>query len=248
MVNHIDETPDPSLHDERVRSLLDALAAPTEPGPLPGELDAVVAFRSQHRTRRTPMSRLNPVRAAVATALGTGVFLAAGAGAAAAGVLPAAAQDTAHEMLASLGIDVPAAERPADRSERADEVEPVDESGTAETESEGRGEEISEIAKDPALVGQDKGVAVSEAASEGKSRAGEHGAPEDGTVAGAPENPSADRGSADQGADAPVVETPNAGGTGTADTATDGSSMVGTDEADEASGGRSGAGSANSGR
>ena len=97
--------------DPRVRGLLDAAAAPTECGPLPGEREALAAFRSVHSRRRNSMSiPLTRVRVAVAAGLGAGVLLAAGAGAAAAGVLPGAAQDTARTVLDRVGVEVPGAD------------------------------------------------------------------------------------------------------------------------------------------
>jgi len=254
MVSHIDdETPDPVL-DARVRSVLDALAAPTEPGPLPGEVDAVAAFRAQHRTRRFPMSNLSPFRVAVASAVGAGVFLTGGVAAAATGSLPGAAQDVAHDVIAALplGFEVPAGEKAPEQAdqrqadaEQADaeetDAEQVDTEDT-EDAGNGRGEEISGTATDPGTTGLDKGVAVSEEASEGKSRAGEQGAPES---AGQQADPEARTNSGDR---APV-DTPNGGGTGTADDATtsmdDGASTNGTGTAGTKSGGRSGAGSDN---
>lgn len=254
MVSHIDdETPDPVL-DERVRSVLDALAAPTEPGPLPGEVDAVAAFRAQHRTRRFSMSHLTPFRAAVVSAVGAGVFLTGGVAAAATGSLPGAAQDVAHDVIAALplGFDVPAGENaPEQADERrpdATEAEPVDaEDSETEVAENGKGEEISELATDEGTSGLDKGMAVSEEASDGKSRAGEQGT----TQRDAGRQRAAERGAEAPGTagdDAPV-EAPNGGGTGTPDDATtttdDGASTHGTGTADTKSGARSSAGSDN---
>jgi hypothetical protein len=252
MVSHIhDRTPGDPARDDRVRAVIDALAAPTEPGPLPGEVEAVAAFRAQVRSRRSPMSHLTPVRTAVGAALGAGVLLVTGAGAAAAGALPGAAQQTAHDVLGALGIAVPAGEKAA---AQADERKPAEEAvaDTGEVEepdgaSAGRGEEVREIANDDSLTGLDKGVAVSGAASEGKSRAGQHGAPQEGTDPAA----AGQEQEAPAGGSAPV-DTPNDGGTGTADTATgakaDGASSGGTEKAGAASDGRSTVGSGSSAR
>ena len=105
----VSQLPDETIeHDPRVRALLAAAAAPTEPGPVPGEQEALAAFRDAHSRRRFSMpSSLSPVRAAVAAGLGAGVLLAAGVGAAAAGVLPGAAQDTARTWLDTVGVEVP---------------------------------------------------------------------------------------------------------------------------------------------
>lgn len=252
MVSHDDDTtPDPVL-DERVRSVLEALAAPTEPGPLPGEVEAVAAFRAQHRTRRSSMTHLTPFRVAVASAVGAGVFLTGGVAAAANGSLPGAAQDVAHDVIAALplGFEVPAGENaPEQADERgtdATEAEPVDGEGEAEVAENGKGEEIRELATDEGTSGLDKGRAVSEEASDGKSRAGEEGT----TQREAGQQRAAERGanaetSGDAGDNAPV-EAPDDGGSGTADDATtttdDGAPTRGTGTADTKSGARSSAG------
>jgi hypothetical protein len=93
------------------------------------------------------------------------------------------------------------------------------------------GEEISEIATTTDATGPDKGAEISSAASGGKSQAGQHG--------------SAGAGTSVEGAGSAPVPVPNEGGTGTADTASDGASEEGTSIADEESDGRSGSGSAN---
>jgi hypothetical protein len=90
------------------------------------------------------------------------------------------------------------------------------------------GDVVSDVARTTAAVGVDKGAEISSLASGGQSQAGEHGA------------------SAGSG-ETPPVSTPNAGGTGTADTASSGAGEVGTIVADEASDGRSREGSANAG-
>ena len=89
------------------------------------------------------------------------------------------------------------------------------------------GEEISGVATATEAEGVDKGAEISSIASGGMSQAGQHGSP-----------------GAESSGEAPV-QTPNDGGTGTADTASDGSSALGTDVADEESDGRSEAGSGN---
>jgi hypothetical protein len=80
----------------------------------------------------------------------------------------------------------------------------------------GKGSDISDLAKTTELSGVEKGAAISSAASDGKSKAGTQGG-----------------------------ATPNTGGTGTADAASDGKSTAGTGTANTASGGHSSAGSAN---
>jgi hypothetical protein len=165
---------------------------------------------TERPSRRSIMPRIKLAAALAVTALvGT-------TGLAVAGSLPGAAQDIASTMLEKVGVTVPgpnsnAGKHPSTRGSSSEH------SGATPTSS-GKGSEISDIARSD-LTGLDKGAAVSTAASDGKSRAGqEHGAP---------------------------VATPNTGGTGTADTASDAHSTEGTAKADEASGGHSSAGSAN---
>jgi hypothetical protein len=149
--------------------------------------------------------------------------LACSAGLASAGALPGAAQDIASDMLAKVGISVPG---PADNAG----THPSGRGTSAVTPSnEGKGSGISELATTTELTGVEKGAEISTVASNGKSQAGQHG-PESGSAASS--------------ADAPVT-TPNTGGTGTADTASDGNSSAGTSTADTASGGNSSAGSGN---
>jgi hypothetical protein len=161
-------------------------------------------------SRRSIMPRFKLAAALAVTAL------VATTGLAFADSLPGAAQDVASTMLAKAGVTVPgpnsnAGDHP---STRGPSSEP-----TVETpESSGKGSEISDIARSD-LTGIEKGAAVSTAASNGKSRAGQqHSAP---------------------------VETPNSGGNASADTASDGHSSQGTTKADEASEGHSSAGSEN---
>ena len=106
-----------------------------------------------------------------------------------------------------------------------------DERGTSSTithatsdSTAGQGAEISDLARTTDLTGVDKGAAISTEASNGKSHAGQH--------SGASSGAASD-------------DTPNGGGTGTADTASGGKSSPGTSKADTASDGHSSAGSGN---
>ena len=152
------------------------------------------------------------------TAAFVAVSLACTAGLASAGSLPGAAQDIASSMLAKVGISVPGPD------EHAGTHPSVRGSSSDASSDASTGSEIGELATTTDLTGIDKGAAISSAASDGKSQAGQHG--------------SASGGSA-------PVDTPNSGGTGTADTASGGKSSQGTSTADAASGGASGAGSGN---
>jgi len=163
--------------DERVTSLLEAASAPTEPGPVRGELEALAAFRASHAptSRKSPVSALlTSARVTVGAAVGA-LLLTGGVGAAAAsGSLPGAAQDTASEWLSKVGVSVPSArDRSKPHGDRRDD------SGEAEapagTAPDSRGEEISGLARDSGASGADKGAAISGLASDGRSRAGERG-------------------------------------------------------------------------
>ena len=256
MVSQNPCTPD-AAPDERVALLLAAAAAPAEAGPQPGEEQALAAFRaSPHRTRRSSMFS-TPTRAkvAVASTIGAGAFLFAGVGAAAAGVLPDAAQDTASTVLGQLGFEVPRADdaagvHPAQRgpAQEPAETEADTETDVTETEtdatetdaaetSEGKGAAVSGLATTTEAEGVDKGAEISTYASGGKSRAGaDHPAPQG----------AQDDADADTTADRAHVERPNTGGTDTTDDATvedDAAAATGTDTADKSSSGRSVAGS-----
>jgi hypothetical protein len=142
--------------------------------------------------------------------------LACSAGLASAGALPGAAQEVASEMLAKVGISVPGPD------EHADDHPSLRGKSAEEHATTGKGSDISELATTTDLTGVEKGAAISTAASNGKSQAGQHGSTSEASVS-----------------------TPNSGGTGTADTASDGKSSSGTATANEASNGHSAAGSGN---
>lgn len=141
--------------------------------------------------RRIPASRLAIVAVAAFGLLGV-----SGA-AAATGSLPGPAQDTARAVLSTVGVEVPrgngrttapgqlkdkdqdtdkaARDKAAnDGVPRSDEPKvPAETPAAGGATSNGQGATISSIAQDPALTGADKGAAVSDAASDGKSKAGE---------------------------------------------------------------------------
>lgn len=172
-----------------VDDVLAAASGPAARAELAGEGAAVAMFRSQLPAARP--RRLLARKVGIA-AIGTiGVLSLGGAAAAATGSLPDAAQDTARSALTKVGVDIPAgkatapgqvkkgtgdtsatgkgqANKPAKPAKTA---KPAKDSSTA---SNGKGETISSIAQDPALSGAEKGAAVSAAASDGKSHAGEN--------------------------------------------------------------------------
>jgi hypothetical protein len=148
--------------------------------------------------------------------------LACSAGLASAGALPGAAQQVAADMLAKVGISVPGS------NEHANDHPSLRGTSAEEHATTGKGSDISELATTTELSGVEKGAAISTAASNGKSQAGQNGSA-----------------SAASSASQARVPTPNGGGTGTADTASDGKSSSGTATANEASDGASAAGSGN---
>jgi hypothetical protein len=208
-----------------VATFLAAVADSSRAEDLPGESEAVsllaaVVLSSQTEITRPSRRSIVP-RLKLATAFVT-VALAGTTGLAFAGSLPGAAQSVASDMLAKAGVSVPgpnsnAGDHPNVRGKSADT--PVI------TSNSGKGAEISELATSTDLTGVAKGAAISTLASGGQSQAGQHGQAAE--EHGAP------------------VETPNAGGTGTADTASGGNSSQGTAVANTASDGHSAEGSGN---
>jgi len=142
-----------------------------------------------------------------------------GTGLAAHAALPGAASGVASGKLASLGVTAPGPNSHA-------EIHPDTRgnsgaNGQADPQnSQGKGSEISALATTTTATGVAKGALISSTASGGHSQAGTHGG-----------------GSSD---------TANTGGTGTADTKSDGHSTKGTSNANGASSGRSASGSGNS--
>lgn len=257
----------PPTPEERVAALLAAADAPTGHGPMPGEPAALAAFRAANPTtsprpsRRSRMlSPPTPFKTAAAAALGAGVLVTGSVAAAATGSLPGAAQDTASNMLAHVGVTVPGADEhsaghadePGSTSQTTDGA--GDASGS-EAGDAGKGDEVSKMATTTDLTGVDKGAAISTLASGGKSQAGADHA----------ETPD-QAGTAGESDGHAQVDTPNSGGTdhpdttggdagqqqaggsGTADDASgddaDGAVASGT-TADTASDGHSSAGSQN---
>ena len=206
-------------------TLLAAVADSPTTDDLSGESETVALLaavvRSSQPKMTKPRRRSIVPRLRLATAFAT-VALAGTTGLAFAGSLPGAAQDIASNMLASVGVSVPGANSDAGDHPNAR----GNSSDVAVTpSSSGKGIEISELATSTDLTGVEKGAAISTLASGEQSQAGEHG-----------------QSSEAQGAS---VETPNSGGTGTADTGSGGQSSQGTAIADAASDDHSVAGSDN---
>ncbi|MBW3669696.1 MAG: hypothetical protein KY443_10855 [Actinobacteria bacterium] len=226
---------------EAVARLFEAASttAKVEPDPafLAAMAEAIVSTPT-HRThttarRRSVISHLIASKLAAAGLAG-GIVLSGGVAAAATGNLGSSAQDFLSEAAAKVGFDLPASDRSERGRSTADEADRSD-AETPAPADEGKGGDVSDIARTTESTGVDKGAEVSGTASDGRSQAGTHGADT---------APAAPAGGASSGGSAPV-ETPNSGGTGTADGATDGSSTTGTGTAEETSGGRSSSGASN---
>jgi hypothetical protein len=253
-----------SVADARLESVLDAAAAPAEPGPAPGEEAVLAAFRASSVRAEGWRSRMHTptLKTLGVGAASAGLLLTGGFAAAAAGALPEAAQQKAHDVLASINVQVPGANEHSDghadtrgRSGDAPAGGGASSAGTTPDAAE-HGQMVSDLARNTELEGAAKGKAISEAA-QGNGQSGEHGPP-----AQAPEQsatgsdgarapgagPAAD-GDGGQSSDHARVQTPNDGGTGTADDASadngGGASTNGTATAGERSDGRSTDGSGN---
>jgi len=177
-----------------VASALAAATAPPAPAELAGEQVAVHSYLVAIAPAPPRIARLRSLRASkAALAAVAAVSLVGISGAAAAtGTLPVKAQDVARTSLTKVGIDIPKgrgkglATAPGQLKK---DLPVVDESSTTVDEpsagkpsrpvdkenppSTTKGATISSIAKDPTLTGAEKGAAVSDAASDGKSRSGE---------------------------------------------------------------------------
>jgi hypothetical protein len=157
--------------DERVTALLDAASAPTEPGPLTGEAEAVLAFRvARARARKASQRPRVRTRAALAGVLGIGVLLTGGVGAATAGALPGAAQDRVGKLLSRVGVDVPGSR---DRSDgRRSEQESADAAARELPEAMEKGQSPPEWARGEGHSGAEKGADESLLATDGRSDPG----------------------------------------------------------------------------
>jgi hypothetical protein len=207
-------------------TLLAAVADSPTADDLPRESETVALLaavvRSSQPKTTEPRRRSIVPRLRLATAFAT-VALAATTGLAFAGSLPGAAQDVASTMLAEVGISVPAG--PNNNAGDHPNVRGKSSDAPVTSSNSGKGGEVSDLATSTDLTGVEKGAAISTLASGGQSQAGEHGQASD--------------------AHGASVETPNSGGTGTADTASGEKSSQGTEIANAASDDHSVAGSEN---
>ncbi len=230
LAGRLDPDDAPPGYEDLARAV-DALRAPARADELGREPAAVAAAIRvlvtpvPHRPRLTWRGHLARAKIAGLVVAGT---LVGTTGLAAANVLPDRAQDVVADALSRVGIQVP---HSTDASAADATVQPSETPTSGADASEhpaSTGAEISQIARTTDATGVAKGTEISTAASGGTSRAGQNGG----------------QGSGSAGGNAPV-DTPNGGGTGTADQASGGKSSAGTDTADDASGGHSSGGSGN---
>jgi hypothetical protein len=161
------------VDDPAVAAVLAAAAAPAE-GPMPGEAEALAAFRSVHSPRRRPrMSRYSEKAKLVAAAIFGGVVVISGAATAATGSLPIVSHGHSHPHPATShtpdGTDDDQGEDADESTDTATNV--TDPAGPDELN--GKGSEISAFVH--VLPKGHRGPAVCTLASEGKCKAGQHG-------------------------------------------------------------------------
>lgn len=203
-----------------VASLLDGMTrhAMSDPAPALVVAMAATARISVEPTTGTTRKRLMITKvlttklAAVTAVL---VFTATGA-AAATGTLPDAAQDGVAKAAGHVGINLP--DSANDKARDATEDRGQD-SGGAPSE-ENHGTDVSGVATETEATGADKGAEISTTARDGHGRA-PAASPDTPAATGTDSNPA-------------PVDTPNPGGTATADGASDGASSTGTSTANDA--------------
>jgi hypothetical protein len=201
--------------DPALAALLAAAGAPADAGPLPGEAEALAAFRAAngqplagvgHRPRRARRATGRTSLRLAAAALTGSVVLAGGLAAAATGSLPGAAQQTAKDMLSKVGVTVPgpadqAGEHPARRGKSGTSGQ-VGQRGSPEPSTNpGKGPTVGESPTTTTETRVRNGAEVSDTSSGGKSRAGERDAPA--TTRPAPRVPPRTGGGTGRQADAP---------------------------------------------
>lgn len=162
-------TPDPASRlspAARVRAVLDAAAAPVDPAPLPGEVEALRLFRgvgpASPRPWRTHVRSRTTTRLVTGTAV-AGLVLVGGGVAAATTGLPGPAADAARAALAKAGITVTTGSHSSDHP-----TAPASSPAPAAS----HGASVSELARTTTETGAAKGAAVSDLASGGRARAG----------------------------------------------------------------------------
>ena len=165
------------LDDPAVAAVLAAASAPAE-GPVPGEAEALTAFRSvYHPRRRLRMSRFSEKAKLIAAAVFGGVVVISGAATAATGSLPIVSHGHSHQPSTHTpdGSDDDQGTDVEDSTDTPDSTDATDTTGTDSNDpSNDHGALVSGTAHS-APKGH-KGPAVCTVASEGKCKAGQdHG-------------------------------------------------------------------------
>src|SRR4051812_4503417 len=168
------------VEDPLVAAVLAAAAAPAE-APMPGEAEALAAFREMHRpTRRLHVIRPSENLKLFAAALCGGVVMISGAAAAATGTLPVVGSSHSSHPHVTKSHAPESDDQDATETDTEDTQGTEDSQGTADapdTEGsgtdQGKGSEISTLTH--SLPQGHKGSAVCTVASEGKCQAGQHG-------------------------------------------------------------------------
>lgn len=177
--------PDP-LSDPDLAPVWSALRAPAHDEELVEE-QRLVALITAHasastlpRTVRSRMSTMLRIKFSAPAAVAAALF--ASSGLAYAGVLPGAAQSTASDMLAKVGITVPgpnshAGTHPDSRGQSAPSGDTAGQT-TANTGDQpsaaGHGQTVSQLAKTTTDTGRAKGTSIAATASNGRSTNGQN--------------------------------------------------------------------------
>ena len=185
--------------EEPVASLLRAAAAPSEPGPQPGEETALAAFRATRDTTGRKPVRSTKMKTAFAAAVSAGVLLTGGVAAAAVTgtismpghghTVPSQATDNAKVptgVPTAVPTDLPSdaassSDSTDETTEQSDstaddqattDVAPSEAETTAAAHPTNHGGEVSDLAKNDTATGEQHGADVSALASGGRSTAG----------------------------------------------------------------------------
>ena len=148
-----------------VKAMAEALQAPS----LNGQTVGIPPHREE---RKSPVHRATRMKLGIAAVAGSLLLV---TGLAFAGGLPGAAQDVAHDMLAELGINVPASENAPDEADARGESEGASENGAdaggnGDVGTHVEGEDISSDAQE--VDSLEEAADLAETASDGESTTG----------------------------------------------------------------------------
>src|SRR3954469_4920894 len=160
------------IDDPAVAAVLAAAAAPAE-GPVPGEAQALVAFRSVYQPHRgVRMSRFSDKAKLIAAAIFGGVVVISGAAGAATGSLPLVSHGHSHSHPTPASTHSPDADDNED-GDSTDASTPDSPDANQSDPNNDHGKAVSDAAHN-APKGH-KGSTVCKVASDGKCKAGENG-------------------------------------------------------------------------